>query len=256
MSQHPGWALQEAGGCQARVCLHPRRSCKRVPACSHTQRMCLCVCCVASCCAGNVVLNSKFYEDTSGNILNEICELRVSELLEQYHGGTDQYSCSTSSDQHTAVPQTAAGAAAVLSVGDPGLLLAAARPDTHSSVRSGVAWRRGRCMLESTLTHALLLLLLLSSPPTGKEYSKADSRYATRDDFVISMEAVTAFLEGPGCLLICWAMLKCKPWRFTAILLVSLGQLYGDVLYFGTCLHGGGSATCAVEGGRSVPAAA
>jgi hypothetical protein len=24
--------------------------------------------------AGNVVLNSKFYEDTSGNILNEICE--------------------------------------------------------------------------------------------------------------------------------------------------------------------------------------
>jgi hypothetical protein len=73
----------------------------------------------------------------------------------------------------------------------------------------------------------------------GKEYSKADSRYATRDDFVISMEAVTAFLEGPGCLLICWAMLKCKPWRFTAILLVSLGQLYGDVLYFGTCLHGG-----------------
>jgi hypothetical protein len=79
----------------------------------------------------------------------------------------------------------------------------------------------------------------------GKEYSKADSRYATRDDFVISMEAVTAFLEGPGCLLICWAMLKCKPWRFTAILLVSLGQLYGDVLYFGTCLHGG-MAQCSI----------
>lgn len=50
---------------------------------------------------------------------------------------------------------------------------------------------------------------------------------------------MTAFLEGPGCLLICWAMLKAKSWRFTAILLVSLGQLYGDVLYFGTCIHGG-----------------
>eukprot|EP00878_Enallax_costatus_P009911 GHUV01010348.1.p1 GENE.GHUV01010348.1~~GHUV01010348.1.p1 ORF type:complete len:179 (+),score=35.54 GHUV01010348.1:157-693(+) len=72
-----------------------------------------------------------------------------------------------------------------------------------------------------------------------KEYSKADSRYATRDDFIISMEAVTAFLEGPACLLIVWGMLKLKPWRFTAILLVSLGQLYGDVLYFGTCAHGG-----------------
>jgi hypothetical protein len=62
------------------------------------------------------------------------------------------------------------------------------------------------------------------------------------------MEAVTAFLEGPGCLLICWAMLKAKPWRFTAILLVSLGQLYGDVLYFGTCIHGGEQGLgCTVE---------
>jgi hypothetical protein len=25
--------------------------------------------------AGNVVLNSRFFQDTSGNILNEICEL-------------------------------------------------------------------------------------------------------------------------------------------------------------------------------------
>jgi hypothetical protein len=73
----------------------------------------------------------------------------------------------------------------------------------------------------------------------GKEYSKADSRYATRDDFIISMEAVTAFIEGPVCLLIVWGMIKAKPWRYTAILMVSLGQFYGDVLYFGTCIHGG-----------------
>jgi hypothetical protein len=26
--------------------------------------------------AGNVVLNSRFFQDTSGNILNEICELQ------------------------------------------------------------------------------------------------------------------------------------------------------------------------------------
>lgn len=72
-----------------------------------------------------------------------------------------------------------------------------------------------------------------------KEYSKADSRYATRDDFVISMEAVTAFVEGPGCFLIVWALCARKAWRYVAVVLVSLGQLYGDVLYFGTCLHGG-----------------
>lgn len=88
-------------------------------------------------------------------------------------------------------------------------------------------------------TLQLRKLLLCHVHSTGKEYSKADSRYATRDDFIISMEAVTAFVEGPACLLIVWAMLKLKPWRFTAILLVSLGQLYGDVLYFGTCAHGG-----------------
>ncbi|KAI8464452.1 MAG: Emopamil-binding protein [Monoraphidium minutum] len=72
-----------------------------------------------------------------------------------------------------------------------------------------------------------------------KEYAKADSRYATRDDFVISMEAVTAFVEGPGCFLIVWALCARKAWRYVAVVLVSLGQLYGDVLYFGTCLHGG-----------------
>lgn len=121
----------------------------------------------------------------------------------------------------------------------------------------------------SALTHA------------GKEYSKADSRYLTRDDFVISMEFCTAFVEGdppmgtrvgracprivhwgrarwprpppappacappllaragPACILIVWALLARKPWRYNAITLVSLGQLYGDVLYFGTCIHGG-----------------
>jgi EXPERA (EXPanded EBP superfamily) len=76
-------------------------------------------------------------------------------------------------------------------------------------------------------------------PRAGKEYAKADSRYITRDDFVISMEAVTAFIEGPGCLAIVGGLLAGSAWRHVAVLLVSLGQLYGDVLYFGTCLHGG-----------------
>ena len=79
----------------------------------------------------------------------------------------------------------------------------------------------------------------MHSADAGKEYAKADSRYATRDDFVISMEAVTAFIEGPACLFIVWGMLTQKPWRLITIVMVSLGQLYGDVLYFGTCFHGG-----------------
>lgn len=68
-----------------------------------------------------------------------------------------------------------------------------------------------------------------------KEYTKADSRYATRDAFVIAMEAVTAFVEGPACLMVAFALLNGRPWRYWSAILVSLGQVYGDVLYFATC---------------------
>jgi cholestenol Delta-isomerase len=36
---------------------------------------------------------------------------------------------------------------------------------------------------------------------TGKEYSKGDSRYAGRDPGVVTVEGITAVLEGPACLL-------------------------------------------------------
>jgi len=68
-----------------------------------------------------------------------------------------------------------------------------------------------------------------------KEYTKADSRYATRDSFIISMEAVTAFLVGPLCFLAMYGVLKNRAWRWALCLLVSVCQVYGDVLYYGTC---------------------
>lgn len=71
-----------------------------------------------------------------------------------------------------------------------------------------------------------------------KEYAKADSRYATRDDFTVSMEAVTAFLWGPLCLALVPAIFVRSAWRHAGIALVSGGQIYGDVLYYGTCVHG------------------
>ena len=74
---------------------------------------------------------------------------------------------------------------------------------------------------------------------TGKEYSKADSRYAARDHFVVSMEAVTAFVEGPGCWAIVYGILNRRPWVYVLQLAVSLGQLYGDVLYFATAFMEG-----------------
>jgi len=40
----------------------------------------------------------------------------------------------------------------------------------------------------------------------GKEYSKADSRYAGRDPTVVVVEGITAVLAGPGCLLAVYAL--------------------------------------------------
>ena len=86
--------------------------------------------------------------------------------------------------------------------------------------------------------------------PAGKEYSKADSRYASRDSFIISMEAVTAFLWGPLCPLLVWGIFTAKPWRYALMLVVSVGQIYGDVLYSGTCYLDGGVLGGALGRGR------
>ncbi|CAH1266272.1 EBP [Branchiostoma lanceolatum] len=85
-----------------------------------------------------------------------------------------------------------------------------------------------------------------------KEYSKADSRYVSADafalrgetaadkkkevkadTFTVVMETVTAWLEGPGCLLIAMGYVNNNPNRYVLQLLVSTGQLYGTVLYIG-----------------------
>lgn len=49
------------------------------------------------------------------------------------------------------------------------------------------------------------------------------------------MEAVTAFVEGPCCFAVAYGILVRRSWRYTLMMLVSLGQIYGDVLYFATC---------------------
>ncbi|GAO19699.1 uncharacterized protein UV8b_06098 [Ustilaginoidea virens] len=65
-----------------------------------------------------------------------------------------------------------------------------------------------------------------------KEYSLSDSRYMTRDAFTVCMETVTAMFWGPGSFFVAYAFLTDHPLRYPAQLVVSLGQLYGDVLYY------------------------
>ncbi|KAM4697034.1 3-beta-hydroxysteroid-Delta(8),Delta(7)-isomerase [Rhinophrynus dorsalis] len=67
-----------------------------------------------------------------------------------------------------------------------------------------------------------------------KEYSKGDSRYITADNFTVCMETITAWAWGPLSLWTVISFLQGQPHRYVLQLIVSLGQLYGDVLYFYT----------------------
>lgn len=68
-----------------------------------------------------------------------------------------------------------------------------------------------------------------------KEYSLSDSRYLTQDSFVTCMEAITAIFWGPMSFAIVFMIAKEHPMRYPVQSIVSLGQLYGDVLYYATC---------------------
>ncbi|KAI0402722.1 3-beta-hydroxysteroid-Delta(8),Delta(7)-isomerase [Xylaria palmicola] len=68
-----------------------------------------------------------------------------------------------------------------------------------------------------------------------KEYALSDSRYLTADTFVVCMETVTAAFWGPLSLACAWCIVAGHPLRHPLQSVVSLGQLYGDVLYYATC---------------------
>ena len=70
-----------------------------------------------------------------------------------------------------------------------------------------------------------------------KEYAFSDSRYLTRDPFVLCVESVTAAVWGPGCFLCAWLVARGHEARWAAVVVVSLGQMYGEW----ECLSGGAS---------------
>ncbi|KAI2628514.1 3-beta-hydroxysteroid-Delta(8),Delta(7)-isomerase [Hypoxylon sp. NC1633] len=67
-----------------------------------------------------------------------------------------------------------------------------------------------------------------------KEYSLSDSRYLTADSFVVCMETITAVFWGPLSFACAWFIVTNHPLRHPLQSIISLGQLYGDVLYYGT----------------------
>ncbi|RJE25775.1 Emopamil binding protein [Aspergillus sclerotialis] len=69
-----------------------------------------------------------------------------------------------------------------------------------------------------------------------KEYSLSDSRYLTSDSFLVTMEAVTAFAWGPLAFTIASCIALEHPARHVLQIIMSVGQVYGDVLYYATSL--------------------
>ncbi|KAJ5949975.1 hypothetical protein N7454_001559 [Penicillium verhagenii] len=67
-----------------------------------------------------------------------------------------------------------------------------------------------------------------------KEYSLSDSRYLLQDPFIVCMESVTAFIWGPMSFACAYCIIKDHPLRHPLQSIISLGQLYGDILYFAT----------------------
>ncbi|KAI9818587.1 MAG: hypothetical protein M1832_004360 [Thelocarpon impressellum] len=69
-----------------------------------------------------------------------------------------------------------------------------------------------------------------------KEYSLSDSRYLTSESFVLCMETMTAFIFGPLSFVVAWFVVTGHPLRHPLQALVSIGQLYGDILYYATSM--------------------
>lgn len=65
-----------------------------------------------------------------------------------------------------------------------------------------------------------------------KEYSKGDSRYVARDPGTVTVEGITAVLEGPASLLAVYAIASRKSYSHVLQFAVCLGQLYGCLVYF------------------------
>ncbi|KAJ8121913.1 hypothetical protein ONZ43_g1756 [Nemania bipapillata] len=85
-----------------------------------------------------------------------------------------------------------------------------------------------------------------------KEYSFSDSRYLTADSFVVCMETITAVFWGPLSFLCASCIVADHPLRHPLQSIISLGQLYGDVLYYATCAFD--AAHLGIEYSRPEPA--
>ncbi|KAI3950857.1 hypothetical protein MKX01_021978 [Papaver californicum] len=94
----------------------------------------------------------------------------------------------------------------------------------------------------TSLTHIILDGYFVFSPEfykdsgffadLWKEYCKGDSRYASRDAGIVTVEGLAAVIGGPTSLWAVYAIAKRKSYSDVLQILVSLGQIYGTTAYY------------------------
>ncbi|CAG8537126.1 6235_t:CDS:2 [Ambispora leptoticha] len=72
-----------------------------------------------------------------------------------------------------------------------------------------------------------------------KEYALSDSRYLTADAFVVNMERITSTLWGPLSFTTALAIYQNWPSRYVLQFVISMGQIYGCILYYWTTIFEG-----------------
>ena len=68
---------------------------------------------------------------------------------------------------------------------------------------------------------------LIADRSTGREYTKADSRWGTADPTIISLEILTVFGVVPLCCYVIGQLMRNDPARHYWIIVLSTAELYG-----------------------------
>ncbi|KAK3825742.1 MAG: EBP domain protein [Benniella sp.] len=86
------------------------------------------------------------------------------------------------------------------------------------------------------INHATLAGDLSPVAQVWKEYALSDSRYLSSDPFVLVVERITTLVWGPLAIYSAWSLYHDLPSRHIAQLILSLGQIYGCILYYWTSI--------------------
>ncbi|RKP34723.1 Emopamil-binding protein [Dimargaris cristalligena] len=128
-------------------------------------------------------------------------------------------------------------AAVVIVLGVAGILVGRVQPRLSATDRTIFLWLCLSAVVHLVLEgyyvvyHVQLAGVSSVLADLWKEYALADSRYLSADSAVLAVELITVVMEGPGLLFAAYALATRSPLRHPLQLIISVGQLYGSLVY-------------------------